>query len=919
MRSRASRVWVVVFNVMACGAVFGADVSIVCPPGSPPKMRLAVKEIRRYVYLRTGRLLPLAEAGKGISVGVDPSLEAQQFRLKTEGDATIISGGSDVGVLYGAYRYAELLGVRFYLHGDVVPDQRLKELPAVDETGKPLFTLRGVNPWGSHPFGFDAWNADDYKVIFTQLAKMRMNFLGVHCYPEGHPYAEPTVWHGLAGDFDATGQVSQSYVSRYFNTLLTPAWGGYRPRKTGDYGSGGALLFDRDDWAPPAFVDHCPLPSGPRACNQVFNRMAEQFRDAFTFARRLGVKTCIGTEAPLVMPAVLRQRLQAQGKNPADPAAVREVYEGTFRRIMASHPLDYSWIWTPEGWTWQGNNEAQYAATVADIHVAQEALKNVHAPFKLATCGWVLGPVHDRAAFDRDLPKDVPISAISRAVGHTPVDPAYARIEGREKWAIPWLESDGHQGLAGIQLYAGRMRRDAADAAEYGCTGLMGLHWRTDILAPNVSALAQAAWDQRRKLATAGWRVSGNIANYPNARIAGTADPALYRSCRYDLGTITLAAPNGKYRLTLKFCEPHFKSPGERIFDVKLQGREVLTGLDIFGKVGQFAALDFTLDDIAIDDGRLTIELVARKSLPCISAVAVEGAGFSSKVNCGGEAYQDWQVDSQNPRDLPCGDFYLDWSHANFGSEAAVEIARVYTDLDGKVPLAAANGCPVGPLTADATLWSTVNARFRFVDDLEELRGRVRGAGNLERFDYWLDTFRYYRSLARVRCALAGQKADGITQLWGEAYRSLLATVNTPGGMAMVVNMENHPGWGLGIAKYSGQPWPHEYTGRPRLIVPTVRSVATRGEVLKLKIIALDRRLPVSVAVHVRPLGQGIWEASPATHVARGMYEAKLPAAEGDFEYFVTAEMANHARLVWPVTSPAINQTVLVLASEGRE
>ncbi len=78
-------------------------------------------------------------------------------------------------------------------------------MPALDETGKPLFALRGVNPWGSHPFGFDAWSADDYKAIFTQLAKMRMNFLGIHCYPEGHPYAEPTVWHGLAGDFDAQG------------------------------------------------------------------------------------------------------------------------------------------------------------------------------------------------------------------------------------------------------------------------------------------------------------------------------------------------------------------------------------------------------------------------------------------------------------------------------------------------------------------------------------------------------------------------------------------------------------------------------------------------------------------------------------------------------------------------------------------
>ena len=40
------------------------------------------------------------------------------------------------------------------------------------------------------------------------------------------------------------------------------------------------------------------------------------------------------------------------------------------------------------------------------------------------------------------------------------------------------------------------MRRDASDALKYGCTGLMGIHWRTRILGPNVSALAKAAWDQ---------------------------------------------------------------------------------------------------------------------------------------------------------------------------------------------------------------------------------------------------------------------------------------------------------------------------------------------------------------------------------------------------------------------------------------
>ena len=468
-----------------------------------------------------------------------------------------------------------------------------------------------------------------------------MNFLGLHCYPEGHPYAEPTVWHGLAGDFDAKGQVKASYVSRYFNTLLRPAWGDYRPQETSHFSFGGGLLFDRDDWAPPVMAGHCPLPAMPAGCNEVFNRMAGQFHDSFAFARQLGIKTCLGTEVPLTIPKAVQERLKARGKNPADPAVVREVYEATFRRIMASHPLDYYWLWTPEGWTWSGNNDAQYKATVTDIKLAQEAIENVHAPFKLAMCGWVLGPAHDRAAFDNDLSKDVPMSAISQALGHREVDAAFARIAGRQKWAIPWLESDGHQGLAGIQLYAGRMRRDAADAAEYGCTGLMGLHWRTDILSPNIAALAQAAWDQN-------W-----------------------------------------------------------------------------------------------------------------------------KGNCGGAACQDRQAgNAARPRDLPCGDFYADWAKANFGPEAADDIAKVFTKIDGKVPLACSDGCPVGPLSPDAKPWAVVARRFAFVEDLAKLRPRVCGLGSRDRFDYWLNTFQYYRSLAQLRCALGVKAApEQIARLFGEAYR----------------------------------------------------------------------------------------------------------------------------------------------------
>jgi hypothetical protein len=788
LMNRTAIAAVVTVTILVSASAYSQQ--IVVGGGAAANVQLAAKETRRYLYLRTGRLLPIAHrmppGGEAIAVTTDASLAAEEYRLRTTFNGSqrllTISGGSAIGALYGAYALAEKLGVRFYLHGDVVPDEQIPfALPSLNETRQPLFALRGVNPWGSHPFGFDAWNADDYKAVITQLAKMRMNFLGIHCYPEGHPYAEPTVWHGLAGDFDAQGRVKASYVSRYFNTLLAPAWGDYLPKKTGDYSFGGGLLFDRDDWAPLVLEGYCPLPQSPQACNDVFNRTGRQFRDAFTFAGQLGVKTCLGTETPLTIPAAVQQRAHAA---PAGAVLARSVYEATFRRIIASHPLDYYWLWTPEGWTWSGNNPAQYSGTVADIRLAIQAAKNVHAPFQIATAGWVLGPAQDRAALDRDLPKDIPLSAISRNLGYDEVDPGFARITGRQKWAIPWLESDGRNGLAAVQLFAGRTRRDAADALAYRCTGLMGLHWRTDILSPNISALAQAAWDQS-------WNVAPIV---------------------------------GK--------------------------RQVI-----------------------------------------------------------GRTAQDYHADTPRPRSAACGDFYADWARANFGRK---EIGKVFAAIDGQVPASVADGCPSGSLAPDATPWSKVALRFAFIDELQTLRCRIHGAGNLDRFDYWLDTFQYHRLLAQLRCALAAANDVEITRLLADAYRHLLATVNTPGAMAMVVNLENHRGWGALLAKSVKQPWPREYQGKPRIVVPMIRNVLVRGESLALKIAVLDNKPVQSVNLVMRPLGAGPWSRVTATHINRGVWRVALPAAEDDFEYYLEAALANGRKLVWPVTSPQFNQTVVV-------
>ena len=68
-----------------------------------------------------------------------------------------------------------------------------------------------------------------------------------------------------------------------------------------------------------------------------------------------------------------------------------------------------------------------------------EAHRQVNATFELATSGWVLGPLGDRALLDSKLDPSFTLSSIDMNVGNTPVDPSYALIEHHQKYVIPWF------------------------------------------------------------------------------------------------------------------------------------------------------------------------------------------------------------------------------------------------------------------------------------------------------------------------------------------------------------------------------------------------------------------------------------------------------------------------------------------------
>lgn len=982
----------------ACGGA-GKAPSIYVDKNASTLERFGASELRRYIYLCTGQLasiVPIGSlkdvkrtgvilspqggiildkaAGDSAIEGVPPDkfqkLGAEEYRLRTlkrksgETKYLLVAYGDGPAVLYGVYAFAEKLGVRFYLDGDVIPDDKADfRIPDIDETSRPLFKLRGIQPFHDFAEGPDWWNEDTYKAILGQLPKLRMNFFGLHTYPEKNPNAEPTVWIGRPGEFGADGAVTASYPSSYQNTMRSNPWShnwGYQPKKTGEFHFGAGELFERDDFGPEVMAGLMPEPAKPDQFNELFNRTAVMLRNAFGFARRFGIKLCVGTETPLTIPALVQERLKNAGQDPKSPRVVKDLYKGIFQRITAAMPLDYYWFWTGEGWTWSDASDKDIQAVTIDLDMAVQAANELGNPFELATCGWVLGPPSRRTLFDEVLPKKVAASTINREVGKAPVDPNFAGIEGRSKWAIPWLEDD--PSLTSPQLWAGRMRRDAVDALKYGCDGLMGIHWRTRILSPNVLALAKAAWDQSWNTQPTNFKdavgpINGQYVSAAEHAIAKTKEEAVYKDLRDRTYGYHLLVPNGSYTVTLKFCETEFDRKGARVFDVIIQGKKAAEKVDIYEKAGRFQAFDLVFKNIEIGAGWLSIDFGDRIHYPSIAGLVVEGKTatgekFVKKINCGGPKVLDYEGDwPETPRFLAASDFYLDWARNQFGRAADREIADIFARIDGKLPIPVNWTNGPGGISPDKRPWAEVEKRFGFVGEMAALRPRVSGKGNVERFDYWLKNFEYMREIAHYQCLWADyngilekvkaekepNKKEGLIQesllplrvqmvdSLQAIFDRLLATVGNTGELGTIANWEQHnmpdsiekPGEELKKLLSAELPvrarLSNAYQGTARIIVPSARTSLETGESLTLKVMILAQDPPELAEFHWRELGKGKFQAVPLQKITRSVYSVTVPAVDKDIEYYIQAR-AGARDVFFPVTAPELNQTVVVIS-----
>lgn len=694
----------------------------------------AAKEVRRYLYLRTGEILPIQKlegsklptSGNVILIGSSNSeiitdfselmkiqipiliLKSEEYWLKsfTQNNRKIlmVTGKDDISTLYAAYKLMESYGIRYTLAGDIIPDGKITLfLPEIDKVFSPQFAVRGMLPYHSwNPEGPENWNEDAYKSFLTQQVKMGMNFMGLiydfetsdrrtYVFP-------PEKQHWDAGDY----------------WIDTPPSGSDQAMKSNLYGS--------DRW-----LEARKLATPEEQTAYMKQANMKFMGEVFSYAHLFNIKCAIGNE------------------NRGD----QDYFTTLFNEIKNTVKPDFYWISSPETWSYSSPPQNKTDELISTYKAALAAQKTTNAPFRIASMGWSLGPQNDPLVLDRNLPKELIMSTQNLNVGKGPVQPEWAQITDRRKWVIPWMEDDFN--LLSPQLWVKRTIQNAADAIQYGCEGLIGVHWRTKTITPQMMALAALGWDN--------------------------------------------------------------------------------------------------------------------------------------------------QMDEKT--------IYDDFAVTHFGTEVAEEISAIFQKIDGQLPEVSVwlDGWP-GGLKKDSAYWELNIEKFEFVNQLENLRPRIKGKGNLERFDYYLNQFKYLRGLAKLRTNMGTSKQSE------SLHETMNALIQSASSIGEIGNM-------VCIARQLGKNADTTYTGQPHLIVLTPRTSLLPEEDLNLDVFFIDNENPQKVTFFWKPLGEKKFRKAEAQRQQRNHFIVSLSANQlngHDIEYFVTGIAGNGNEINFPATAPETNITVVQMS-----
>ncbi|MEW5925195.1 MAG: family 16 glycosylhydrolase [Candidatus Zixiibacteriota bacterium] len=128
--------------------------------------------------------------------------------------------------------------------------------------------------------------------------------------------------------------------------------------------------------------------------------------------------------------------------------------------------------------------------------------------------------------------------------------------------------------------------------------------------------------------------LDGYATQWPSSvDIQGVDNDTVYLSELQDIVEYRIRVPNGTYRLTLMFAENKFTETGARIFDILVEGRAIVTNLDLIAQVGAHTAHKLISDNVVIEDEIIDIHFNYVWNLSLLNGIIIEQ--ISTGVNEG--------------------------------------------------------------------------------------------------------------------------------------------------------------------------------------------------------------------------------------------------------------------------------------------
>ena len=118
----------------------------------------------------------------------------------------LIGGGSPQSALWAVYELVEKWGVRYLLHGDVLPEKSQFQLPDTDLVMEPILPVRQWRVINDFACGPESWGMADYRIVIDQLAKLKFNRILLSLWPwqpflhyqvKGIQRQSATLWFGF--------------------------------------------------------------------------------------------------------------------------------------------------------------------------------------------------------------------------------------------------------------------------------------------------------------------------------------------------------------------------------------------------------------------------------------------------------------------------------------------------------------------------------------------------------------------------------------------------------------------------------------------------------------------------------------------------------------------------------------------------